>query len=78
MVGVILVVAMLVIPGTTAYLLTERMGRMLLIAPVLATVSTVTGLYIAYWTNASAAGWINLPILYLSRYVIDNKAEYYK
>ncbi|WP_241655344.1 metal ABC transporter permease [Actinomyces oricola] len=57
-VGVILVVAMLVIPGTTAYLLTERMGRMLLIAPVLATVSTVTGLYIAYWTNASAAGWI--------------------
>ncbi|WP_067781599.1 metal ABC transporter permease [Actinomyces vulturis] len=57
-VGVILVVAMLVIPGTTAYLLSDRMGHMLIIAPSIAALSTITGLYIAYWTNASPAGWI--------------------
>ncbi|CAM2806785.1 metal ABC transporter permease [Actinomyces slackii] len=57
-VGVILVVAMLIIPGSTAHLLTDRMGTMLLVAPAIATGSTVIGLYIAYWTNASSAGWI--------------------
>src|SRR5690625_2539285 len=34
-VGVILVVAMLIIPGATAYLLTDRLNRMLVIAPIL-------------------------------------------
>ena len=33
-VGVILVVAMLIVPGATAHLLTDRFSRMLLIAPV--------------------------------------------
>ncbi len=57
-VGVILVVAMLIIPGTTAYLLTDKFGVMLAISGAVAVVCTVTGLYIAYWTNASPAGWI--------------------
>ena len=34
-VGVVLVVAMLIIPGATAYLLTDRFSRMLVIAPVI-------------------------------------------
>lgn len=33
-VGIVLVVAMLVIPGTTAYLLTDKFSRMLVIAPI--------------------------------------------
>ncbi len=70
-VGVILVVAMLIVPGTTAHLLTDRMGRMLIIAPLIATVSTVVGLYIAYWTNASAAGWVTVcqALAFLAAYL---------
>ncbi|WP_333716641.1 metal ABC transporter permease, partial [Gordonia sp. (in: high G+C Gram-positive bacteria)] len=33
-VGIVLVVAMLIIPGATAYLLTDRFSRMLVIAPI--------------------------------------------
>lgn len=45
-VGVILVVAMLITPGATAYLLTDRFPRMLLIAPSLAAGWAVVGLLV--------------------------------
>lgn len=59
-VGVVLVVAMLIIPGATAYLLTDRFGRMLVIAPALAAVAAVTGLYVAYYWDTSAGGMVVL------------------
>ncbi|MDY6055387.1 metal ABC transporter permease [Micrococcus sp.] len=59
-VGVILVVAMLVIPGSTAYLLTDRFNRMLVIAPVISAVCAVAGLYISYWADASPGGLVVL------------------
>ncbi|MEV7693556.1 metal ABC transporter permease [Microbacterium sp. NPDC089189] len=59
-VGVILVVAMLIIPGATAHLLTDRFGRMLLIAPVMSVVSSVVGLYLSYWVDASPGGLVVL------------------
>jgi manganese transport system permease protein len=58
-VGVILVVAMLITPGATAYLLTRRFSRMLLIAPLVAWVSSVAGICL-YWTDVSAGGTIVL------------------
>jgi manganese/zinc/iron transport system permease protein len=42
-VGNILVVAMFVVPPATALLLTDRLGRMLLLAPLLGVVSAVVG-----------------------------------
>ncbi|WP_193597718.1 metal ABC transporter permease [Microbacterium sp. YJN-G] len=57
-VGVILVVAMLIIPGATAYLLTDRFGRMLIIAPVMSVTSSVMGIYLSYWINASSGGLV--------------------
>jgi manganese transport system permease protein len=54
-VGVILVVAMLIIPGATAYLLTDRSGRMLLIAPIISAVCSVVGIYLSYWLDAASA-----------------------
>ncbi len=57
-VGVILVVAMLIIPGATAYLLTDRFGRMLVLAPVLSVVSSVTGIYLSYWVDAASGGLV--------------------
>ncbi|MEE2031037.1 metal ABC transporter permease [Rhodococcus chondri] len=59
-VGVILVVAMLIIPGATAYLLTDRMSRMLVIAPVVAVVSSVVGVYTSYYTDAATGGVVIL------------------
>jgi manganese transport system permease protein len=57
-VGVILVVAMLIIPGATAYLLTDRSGRMLLIAPVISAVCSVLGIYLSYWLDAASGGLV--------------------
>ncbi|MGP5132526.1 metal ABC transporter permease [Brachybacterium tyrofermentans] len=59
-VGVVLVVAMLIIPGATAYLLTDRFGRMLVIAPVLSSLCSVVGIYISYWVDASPGGLVVL------------------
>jgi manganese transport system permease protein len=57
-VGVVLVVAMLIIPGATAYLLTDRFGRMLVIAPVMSACSSVLGIYLSYWMDASPGGLV--------------------
>ncbi|MBL1074433.1 metal ABC transporter permease [Nocardia sp. 2] len=57
-VGVILVVAMLIIPGSTAYLLTDRFGRMLLIAPVISAVCSVAGLYLSYHVDTAPGAMV--------------------
>lgn len=59
-VGVILVVAMLIIPGATAYLLTDRFGRMLVIAPALSAICAVTGLYVSYYADTASGATIVL------------------
>ncbi|MBM7769521.1 metal ABC transporter permease [Glutamicibacter nicotianae] len=59
-VGVILIVAMLIIPGATAYLLTDRFGKMLVIAPVLATCAGILGVYVSYYLDASTGGMVVL------------------
>lgn len=55
-VGAILVVAMLVVPPATAYLLTERLERMLALAVLLGVTSAVGGYALARWLDASIAG----------------------
>ncbi len=59
-VGVILVVAMMIIPGATAHLLTDRFNRMLLIAPMFAILCSVLGIYVSYWLDNSPGGMIVL------------------
>ncbi|ASK65893.1 hypothetical protein CFK39_08695 [Brachybacterium avium] len=59
-VGVVLVVAMLIVPGATAHLLTDRFGRMLLIAPTISVLASVTGIFLSYWVDASSGGLIVL------------------
>ncbi|MGI8311796.1 metal ABC transporter permease [Saccharopolyspora hattusasensis] len=59
-VGVILVVAMLIIPGATAYLLTDRFNRMLLIAPSISALCSVLGLYLSYHLDTASGGMIVL------------------
>jgi manganese transport system permease protein len=59
-VGVILVVAMLIIPGATAHLLTDRFGRMLAIAPAISVGCSVIGLYASYYLDTASGGMIVL------------------
>lgn len=53
-VGIILVVAMLITPGATAYLLTDRLPRMIVLAAAIGALAALTGLYISYWMNYSS------------------------
>lgn len=62
LVGLILVVALLIIPGATAYLLTDRFSRMLLIAPAVAGVCAVVGIYASFYLDASPGGVVVLTM----------------
>lgn len=57
-VGIILVVAMLITPGATAYLLSDRFEVMLAIAMGSGLVSNVLGTYISYHLDGSTGGCI--------------------
>lgn len=59
-VGVILVVALLITPGATAYLLTDKFSRMLLIAPLLSVGCSVVGIYASYYVDAASGGMVVL------------------
>lgn len=55
-VGAILVVAFLVGPASTAYLLTKRLSQMLLLSVILGILAAIGGYFIATGLNASIAG----------------------
>lgn len=57
-VGACLVVAMLVTPGATAYLLTDRFGRMMILAMTIGVVTAILGAYASYFVNGSTGGCI--------------------
>ena len=55
-VGAILVVAMLIAPGASAYLLTDRLLTMLFLSAFLGVLSAISGYYVAAWWNVSISG----------------------
>ena len=59
-VGIILVVAMLITPGATAYLLTDRFDRMTILAVISSSFSSILGIYISYWSDIETGGSIVL------------------
>lgn len=59
-VGNILILALIVTPPATARLLTDQLGRMMVLSALLGVGSGVGGLYIAYHTNSAAGGTIVL------------------
>ncbi len=59
-VGIALMVAMLVTPSATAYLLAKRFSRMMAISILIAVVSGVLGLYISYYVQISSGAAIVL------------------
>ena len=59
-VGIILVIAMLVTPGSIAHLWTDRFDRMILIAVAAAVISTVVGILVSYHIDGSPGACIVL------------------
>lgn len=59
-VGVILVVAMLITPAATAYLLTNRLSIMIVLAALFGSISSVLGLYFSFKYNLTSGAVIVL------------------
>ena len=57
-VGACLVVAMVVTPGATAYLLTDRFGRLILIAMAIGATTSFVGAYLSYFLDGATGGVI--------------------
>ncbi len=67
-VGALLVIAMVVTPGATAYLLTDRFPRLIAISVAIGTVSSFVGAYISYFLDGATGGVIVVlqTLLFLS------------
>jgi len=71
-VGVILVLALLITPGATAYLLVKRLNQMMILGAVIGIVASISGMYISYFFNLPsgpaivlvASGFFTLALLF--------------
>jgi len=57
-VGAFLVICLVVTPGATAYLLTDRFPRLLLIAVLIGTITSFVGAYVSYFLDGATGGII--------------------
>lgn len=57
-VGACLVIAMVVTPGSTAYLLTDRFGRLIILSVIIGSVTSFVGAYLSFYFNSSPGGLI--------------------
>lgn len=75
-VGVILVLALLVTPGATAYLLVKRLHQMMLLGAILSVIASISGMYLSYYYNLPSgpavvlvsAGFFTLAFLFSPQY----------
>jgi manganese/iron transport system permease protein len=57
-VGACLVIAMVVTPGATAYLLTDRFPRLVMLAVAIGTLTALSGAYVSYFLDGATGGVI--------------------
>ncbi len=57
-VGAFLVIALVVTPGATAYLLTDRFPRLILLSVVIGSVTSFVGAYLSYFLDGATGGLI--------------------
>ncbi|MDY0408845.1 metal ABC transporter permease [Virgibacillus soli] len=74
-VGVVLVVAMLVTPASTAYLLTNRLSTMIFLSAFFGSISSVAGLYFSSEYNLSSGAVIVLAttVLFILAFIFSPK-----
>lgn len=74
-VGAFLVIAMIVTPGATAYLLTDRFERLILIAVAIGAGTSATGAYLSFFLDGATGGLIItlMTALFLAAFVFAPK-----
>ncbi|TNG95823.1 metal ABC transporter permease [Pasteurellaceae bacterium USgator11] len=74
-VGAILVIAMVITPGATAYLLTDRFGRLVVIAISLGISTSALGAYLSYFLDGATGGVIVFlqTLLFLAAFLFSPK-----
>lgn len=74
-VGAVLVIAMVVTPGATAYLLTDRFGVMISIAVALGAATSAVGAYLSFFIDGATGGLIVIfqTLLFLVAFVAAPK-----
>ena len=78
-VGAVLVVAMLITPGATAYLLTDRFGAMLLLSAAIGLTTSLLGAYASYFCNGATGGCIVTlqTLVFLAVFLLAPKHGYW-
>jgi manganese/iron transport system permease protein len=74
-VGAFLVIAMVVTPGATAYLLTDRFPRLILIAVAIGALSSFIGAYASYFIDGATGGVIVVlqTLVFLAAFIFAPK-----
>lgn len=74
-VGAVLVIAMVITPGATAYLLCDRFGRLICLAVALGVFTSAAGAYASYFLDGSTGGLIVVfqTLLFLLAFVFAPK-----
>ena len=75
LVGAVLVIAMVVTPGATAYLLTDRFGVMILMATAIGALTSGLGAYVSYFLDGATGGLIVVfqSLVFLAAFVFAPK-----
>ncbi len=71
-VGAFLVIAMVVTPGATAYLLTDRFPRLLLLSVLIGALTSAIGAYLSYFLDGATGGVIVVlqTLVFLAAFVL--------
>ncbi len=74
-VGAVLVIAMVVTPGATAYLMTDRFGVMILLAMVIGATTSALGAYLSFFLDGATGGLIVVfqTLVFLAAFVFAPK-----
>ena len=74
-VGAFLVVAMIITPGATAYLLTDRFHRLILIAVAIGVTTSAMGAYLSFFLDGATGGIIItlMTLLFLAAFLLAPK-----
>jgi manganese/iron transport system permease protein len=77
-VGAFLVVALVVTPGATAYLLTDRFGVLVALAVAIGAGTALTGAYLSYFLDGATGGIIVVfqTLIFLAAFVLAPKHGY--
>ncbi|EJH6870663.1 TPA: iron/manganese ABC transporter permease subunit SitC [Salmonella enterica subsp. enterica serovar Enteritidis] len=74
-VGAFLVICLVVTPGATAWLLTDRFSRLLMIAVVIGSLTSFLGAWLSYWLDGATGGIIVVmqTLLFITAFIFAPK-----